>query len=214
MVDAILRANSPSLYLLSLELGRASSHKSEQANDKASLPLNKKTIDSAMNIVTNTDYSSIDASSSIQLLMELMREQQSIASKKVVSMLNFEDCQTKIMSLSLPAPISHIRADSSPSTSKSTGAIGNWLKKSKFHQKKHASLLMGGGLLRKASTTQQSRQRKAGFPLAATKKGASVKAHSMKTFRAQWSNGASRNQREVFARRLQRGTLVVVKKRN
>jgi hypothetical protein len=165
-----------------------------------------------MTIVPNTDYSSIDATSIQLLMLKLMREQQSSASKKVLPMVNLEDYQTKILSLSLLAPISPIRAAYSPSTSKSTGAIGKWLKKAKFHKKKHASLLMGGGLLRKASTTQQSRQRKAGFPLAATKRGSLVTAHSMSTFHAQWSNGASHDQhvnREVFARRLHRGTLVI-----
>jgi hypothetical protein len=159
-----------------------------------------------MSIVTNTDYSSIDATSI--LLMKLMREQQSSASKKVVPMVNFEDYQSTC--LSVPAPIDSIRAVCSPSTSNSTGIIGNWLKESKVYDEKHASLLLGGEL-RKASTTQQSRQRK-GFPLAATKNRSLVKPHSMRRFRAQWSNGASRGDqhvnREVFARRLQRGTLL------
>jgi endogenous inhibitor of DNA gyrase (YacG/DUF329 family) len=270
-----------------------------------------------MNIATNTVYSSSEATSI--LLMTLMdREQQSSASKKVVPMVNFEDYRTMDICLSLMRdPIYSIRADSSPSTSKSavalgkwleeakvvttkvnlpapdhsiqadlspsttsksTGAIGNWLKEAKlvpmvkstgsigkwlkeaklvpklnfedyqtktmclsltasvdsiraacspstskstakFYEKPDASPLMAGGL-RKASTTQQSRQRKgARFPLAATKKRSSsvVKAHSMRTFRAQWSNGASSGDqyvnREVFARRLQRGTLVVKTRR-
>jgi hypothetical protein len=255
-----------------------------------------------MSIATNTDYSSIEASSI--LLMTLMsKEQQASASKKVVPMVvNFEDYQTMDMCLSLMrAPIYSIQADLSPSssksvvsigkwleeakvvttkvnlpapnhsirgadcspstTSKSTGAIGNWLKEAKlvpklnfedyqtktmclsltapvdsipaacspsaskstakFHEKHadHASPLMAGGL-RKASTTQQSRQRKgARFPLAATTKRSSsvVKAHSMRTFRAQWSYGASSGDqhvnRERFARRLQRGTLVVKTRR-
>jgi hypothetical protein len=272
-----------------------------------------------MNIETNTVYSSSEATSI--LLMTLMdREQQSSASKKVVPMVNFEDYRTMDICLSLmrdpiysiradsspstsksavalgkwleeakvvttkvnlPAPNHSIRADCSPSTtSKSTGAIGNWLKEAKlvpmvkstgaigkwlkeaklvpklnfedyqtktmclsltapvdsipaacspsaskstakFHEKHadHASPLMAGGL-RKASTTQQSRQRKgARFPLAATTKRSSsvVKAHSMRTFRAQWSYGASSGDqhvnRERFARRLQRGTLVVKTRR-
>jgi hypothetical protein len=130
---------------------------------------------------------------------------------KLVPKLNFEDYQTKTMCLSLTAPVDSIPAACSPSTSKSTA---------KFYEKHDASPLMAGGLLRKASTTQQSRQRKgARFPLAATKKRSSsvVKAHSMRTFRAQWSNGASSGDqyvnREVFARRLQRGTLVVKTRR-
>jgi hypothetical protein len=162
-----------------------------------------------MSIVANTDYSSIDATSI--LLMKLMsrREQrQSIA-------------QTMFMS----APIDSIRTACGPSTSTFTastftGGIGNWLKDAKFNEKQQhhgrASLLVGGGLLvlRNAPTMQQqSRQSKWSFPLAATKKRALVKAHSMRTFRALWSNGASsRDQhvnREVFARKLERGTLVV-----
>jgi hypothetical protein len=170
----------------------------------------KGTITTAMRILTlNTDNSSIDAASI--LLMKLKREQQSSVSKKVVTkMLTFEDQQTK----TIPIPHS-IRPACSPSTSKSTGAIGNWLKKAKFHEK-HASLpRQGGGGLRKASTTQQFRQEQKGFLLAATKKGSSVKAHSMSTFRVQSSNGTSRDQyvnREVFARRLHRDSATLVVK--
>jgi hypothetical protein len=161
-----------------------------------------------MSIVANTDYSSIDATSI--LLMKLMsrREQrQSIA-------------QTMFMS----APIDSIRTACGPSTSTFTastftGGIGNWLKDAKFNEKHHgrASFLVGGGGgLRKNALTimqQQSRQRsKWSFPLAATKKRSLVKVHSMRMFRDLWSNGASRDQhvnREVFARKLERGTLVV-----
>jgi hypothetical protein len=160
-----------------------------------------------MNIMANADYSSIDNANSILVLMKLIREQQSNASKKVVPMVNFDDYQTKTMSL--PAPISSIRAVCSPSTSTSTGGIGTWLKEAKLYEK-HASFLRGG--LRKASTMQRSQGQLKSFPLAATKKRSLVKAHSMRTFRALWSNGTSRDQhvnREVFARKLQRGTLVV-----
>jgi hypothetical protein len=202
-----------------------------------------------MSIVSNTNYSSIEATSIMILRLKLTRDkQQSSASKKVVPMANFEDFYTKTMCLPLSAPNSPMKAACNPPTPKSTGAIGNWLKKAKFyekkpapispiraaccslstskstgaigkwmkrarfHKKKHSSLLMAGEL-RKASTTQQYRQRKGGFPLAATKKGrSSVEFNSMSAFRAQWSNGPSRDQhvnREVFARRLQRGTLVI-----
>jgi hypothetical protein len=164
-----------------------------------------------MHAATDTDYSSIDATS--LLLMNLMRGQQSSTSKKVVPMVNFQDYQTK--SMSLPISMNPIRSACSPSTSKFTGSIGNWLKDAKFNDKHVSSSLLLGGDLRKASTMQQSRQRK-GFSLAATKKRSLVRAHSMRTFRDQWSNGASRDQhvnREVFARKLQRGTLVVFKTR-
>ena len=163
-----------------------------------------------MNIVTNFDYSSIDATSII-LMKVVMREQQSRASQKMVSMVNLQDYQTETMSLSNPN--FPIRAASSPSTSKVKGGIGNWLKQAKFDDKQHVLIpsLLLGGRLREASTMQQSRRLK-GFPLAATKNRSLVKGHSMRTFRDQWSNGASRDQhvnREVFARKLQRGTLVV-----
>jgi hypothetical protein len=158
--------------------------------------LNKNTIASTMSIVTNNDYSSIDATSI--LLMKLMREQQSRSASQ--ELVNSEDSQTQAM---FP-----------PSTSTPfTGVIGDWLKDAKFNEKHGASLLVGGGLRNASTMQQQSRQRKlGGFPLAARKKRSLVKAHSMRMFRALWSNGASRDQhvnREVFARKLERGTLVV-----
>ena len=156
-----------------------------------------------MSIVTNNAYSNIDATS-IMLMKLVMREQESRASQKVVSMVNFHDYQTE-------TSMCPIRTACSPSTSKLTGGIGNWLEQAKFDDKHRTSLLLGGGP-RKASTIKQSPRRKAFPPLAATKKRSLVKAHSMRTFRDQWSNGASRNQhvnREVFVRKLQRGTLVV-----
>ena len=157
-----------------------------------------------MNIVTNNGYSNIDATSII-LMRLVMREQQSRASKKLVcSMVKFLDYQTETSMCTIQSPCSL-------SKSKLTGDIGDWLKQGKFDDKQHlTSLLLGRGP-RKASTMQQSRQLQ-GFPLAATKKRSSVKADSMRTFRAQWSDGASRDQyvnREVFARKLQRGTFVL-----
>jgi hypothetical protein len=161
-----------------------------------------------MNIITNTDNSNIDVT--CILLVKLMREQHSRASKKVVPMANFvQDYQTKTIPLQ-PAPIYSIRNACSPSTSKSTtGGIGNWLKEAKLYDQ-HASLLRGG-LRRKASRTKQLSRERKGFPLAATKNRSMLRLHSMRTFRALWSNGASRDQhvnREVFARKLQRGTLI------
>ena len=194
--------NSPSIYSLSFEFQKTtSSHKSEQTKRSSLFAFfNTHTIAPTMNILTNNSYSNIDVTS-IMLMKLVMREQQSRA-----SMVNFQDYQTETSSM---CPI---RTACSPSTSKVTGGIGNWLKQAKFDDKHRASLLLGGGL-RKESTMQQSRRRKGFPPLAATRKKRSlVKAHSMRTFRDQWSNGASRDQhvnREVFARKLQRGTLVV-----
>ena len=156
-----------------------------------------------MSIATTIDYSSIDANSILIMKLGMREQQASAASKNVVSMLNFQDYQTKTM---YP-----IRTACNPSTPKFTGCIGNWLKQAKFFDT-HTPPLLEGELRKASSTVQQTRQRKGIPPLAATKKRSLVKAHSMRTFRDQWSNGASRDQhvnREVFARKLQRGTLVV-----
>jgi hypothetical protein len=202
----LYRANSQSLYLLSF--GTAENFIIPQIRtDKAIKPLcffKQEYKRPTMSIATTADYSNIDATSILIMKMVMREQQSSAASKNVVSMVNFQDYQTKTM---YP-----IRTACKPSASTFTGGIGNWLKHAKFYDTHSPPPLLGGELLRKASTVQQSRQRKGIPPLAATKKRSLVKAHSMRTFRDQWSNGASRNQhvnREVFVRKLQRGTLVV-----